>query len=242
MGERMHPRSAIPRLRQLQSLLRPTSTTRAMSSSKSTSLARPADSLKEAKVLGREGLKEPKWVQLEGIKWVTPKGQEKLWEVASRKTRGKAGVDAVAILALISHPSKPLSTVIVLQFRPPVNNICVELPAGLVDADEEPEKAGERELYEETGYKGKTEHVSPVIVSDPGMTTANMCLTTVKVELDEGEFIEKRIVAVKDLYQTLLDYNEMGYTVDARLMHVAWGLELSQKYTLWWLPLPPRAA
>jgi len=216
-----------------------------MSSSKSTSLARPADSLKEAKVLGREELKEPKWVQLEGIKWVTPKGQEKLWEVASRKTRGKAGVDAVAILALISHPSKPLSTVIVLQFRPPVNSICVELPAGLVDADEEPEKAGERELYEETGYKGKTEHVSPVIVSDPGMTTANMCLTTVKVELeegdemkepeqhlDEGEFIEKRIVAVKDLYQTLLDYNEMGYTVDARLMHVAWGLELSQKYSL----------
>lgn len=49
------------------------------------------------------------------------------------------------------------------------------------------------------------------------MTTANMCLTTVKVELeegdemkepeqhlDEGEFIEKRIVALKDLYQTLL--------------------------------------
>jgi len=44
-----------------------------------------------------------------------------------------------------------------------------------------------------------------------------MCLTTIRVELeegdelkepeqhlDEGEFIEKRIVALKDLYQTLL--------------------------------------
>ena len=50
-----------------------------------------------------------------------------------------------------------------------------------------------------------------------GMTSANMQLTTIKVELeegdelkepeqhlDEGEFVEKRIVALKDLYQTLL--------------------------------------
>ena len=49
------------------------------------------------------------------------------------------------------------------------------------------------------------------------MTSANMCISTVKVELsedeelkepeqhlDEGEYIEKRIVAMKDLYQTLL--------------------------------------
>ena len=49
------------------------------------------------------------------------------------------------------------------------------------------------------------------------MTSANMQLTNIKIELeegdelkepeqhlDEGEFIEKRIVAMKDLYQTLL--------------------------------------
>ncbi|CAD6587637.1 MAG: hypothetical protein CYPHOPRED_003981 [Cyphobasidiales sp. Tagirdzhanova-0007] len=211
--------------------------------------AKPADSLKGARILGKEELKDPKWVHLEGIKWETPNGTQvwvavckgemavltdssTVWECATRKTRGSAGVDAVAMLALISHPSsksKPLSTVIVLQFRPPVNAICVELPAGLVDKDEKPEQAGERELYEETGYKGKTDEVSPVVVSDPGMTSANMQLTTIKVELeegdelkepeqhlDEGEFVEKRIVALKDLYQTLLDYNKLGYTVDAR--------------------------
>ena len=63
---------------------------------------------------------------------------------------------------------------IVLQFRPPVNAICVELPAGLVDKDEQPAQAGERELYEETGYKGKTDEVSPVIVSDPGQATSKL--------------------------------------------------------------------
>lgn len=84
-------------------------------------------------------------------------------------------------------------------------------------------------MYEETGYKGKTDKVSPVIWSDPGMTSANMCLSTIRVELqegdelvepeqhlDEGEFIEKRIVAIKDLYQTLMDYDKLGYAVDAR--------------------------
>ena len=56
-----------------------------------------------------------------------------------------------------------------------------------------------------------------------------MQISTVKVELnegdelsepeehlDEGEYIEKRIVAMKDLYQTLLDYDKLGYSVDAR--------------------------
>lgn len=130
------------------------------------------------------------------------------------------------------------------MFRPPANSICVELPAGLVDADEDPSKAGERELYEETGYKGYTEACSPVIMSDPGMTSANMCVSTVRVDLkegeelaepkqhlDEGEYIEKRIVAMKDLYQTLLDYDKLGYKVDARLMNLAWGLETARKYS-----------
>ena len=33
-----------------------------------------------------------------------------VWECATRKTRGSAGVDAVAMLALISHPSSKSSS------------------------------------------------------------------------------------------------------------------------------------
>lgn len=150
-----------------------------MSSSSSTSLAKPADTLKGAKILGREELKDPKWVHLEGIRWKTPDGREvsrrgrnspefrrvlgrrslndptrpaavsphrrnvrraairvhiypksqkrlltslppldgyhQVWECASRKTRGKAGVDAVAMLALISHPSSASQQINALQ-------------------------------------------------------------------------------------------------------------------------------
>ena len=40
--------------------------------------AKPADSLKEAKVISRDPLPEPKWVQIEGLKWQTPDGKEKM--------------------------------------------------------------------------------------------------------------------------------------------------------------------
>jgi len=38
--------------------------------------AKPADSLKNAKILGKEELTEPKWIHLEGIKWQKPDGTE----------------------------------------------------------------------------------------------------------------------------------------------------------------------
>jgi len=45
------------------------------------------------------------------IGFCDPKLMKRLvWECATRKTRGSAGVDAVAMLALISHPSSPFNT------------------------------------------------------------------------------------------------------------------------------------
>jgi ADP-ribose pyrophosphatase len=52
---------------------------------------------------------------------------------------------AVAIFTLVSRPQLPLSTILVLQFRPPVNSIVVELPAGLIDENESAETAALRE-------------------------------------------------------------------------------------------------
>jgi 8-oxo-dGTP pyrophosphatase MutT (NUDIX family) len=41
---------------------------------------------------------------------------------------------------------------LVRQYRPAVEQSCLELPAGTVDADESPAEAARRELLEETGY------------------------------------------------------------------------------------------
>lgn len=72
-----------------------------------------------------------------------------------------------------------------------------------------------RELKEETGYVGKVVDMSPVIVSDPGLTTANMALAVVEVhlkegdkepeqQLDEGEHIERVVVPLEELYDRLI--------------------------------------
>jgi ADP-ribose pyrophosphatase len=177
---------------------------------------------------------EARWIEFQKISWQDQTGKSRVWEAAARKTRGKAGVDAVAIVTVLRHPSRPPSTIIILQYRPPVGGVCVELPAGLVDEKESPSEASIRELHEETGYKGKLKFISPTIVSDPGLSTANMQLAMVEVDLkegdtepeqalDPGEFIERVVVPLDELYDRLVQYDQEGKIVDARLWHWAAG-------------------
>lgn len=49
------------------------------------------------------------------------------------------------------------------QFRPPLNKVVIEVPAGLIDAGETAEEAAIRELKEETGYIGTVIETSPVM-------------------------------------------------------------------------------
>ncbi|MFA5986530.1 MAG: NUDIX hydrolase [Parcubacteria group bacterium] len=59
--------------------------------------------------------------------------------------------DGVGIFAI----TKKREVVMVRHFRPGPEKILLELPAGDVDKDEDPAIAAERELLEETGYRGK---------------------------------------------------------------------------------------
>lgn len=117
---------------------------------------------------------EAKWTELRKIEWTDQEGKDRIWEAAARKTRSKGGVDAVAITPILRHPSRPASTMIILQYRPPVEATCVEFPAGLIDEGETPEQAAIRELKEETGYEGKVSSHSPSLSCQPGLTNANM--------------------------------------------------------------------
>ncbi len=146
----------------------------------------------------------------------------------------------MAICTIIERPSSEPHVLLVSQYRPPVEQWVIEMPAGLVDAGEEGKegatRAALRELQEETGYGGSQEdaaagkdgkngdddgrgeltvlETSEIMVSDPGLSGANMRLCVVRIDVaddapepvaqpEEGEFIEKHLVPVKGLYAGL---------------------------------------
>ena len=68
------------------------------------------------------------------------------------------------------------SVVLVRQFRPATRKHLLELPAGKLDADEEPESAARRELEEETGLRGGTWERGPALWATPGFCEERMHL------------------------------------------------------------------
>jgi len=189
-------------------------------------------------------VEEAKWVTLKKIEYTDQVGKARTWEAASRKTRGKAGVDAVAMGNILLHPSRPPSTMVVIQYRPPLDAYTVEWPAGLIDADETAEEAAVREFKEETGYDCRVLSVSPPQAADPGLSNANMQLVMVEVNLGEGdeepeqrledgEHIQRIVVPLTEFYDRLVDYSKKErMIVAAKLFHFAAGMHFAktQKY------------
>lgn len=184
---------------------------------------------------------QAKWITLKRISYTDQVGKARTWEAASRKTRGKAGVDAVAMGNILLHPSKPPSTMIVIQYRPPLDSYTVEWPAGLIDADETAEEAAVREFKEETGYECKVLSVSPAQAADPGLSDANMQLVMVEVKLGEGdeepeqrledgEHIQRVVVPLTEFYDRLVEYSKKDrFIVAAKLFHFAAGMRFQQE-------------
>ncbi len=101
--------------------------------------------------------------------------------------------NTVAILPLIGKNK----IVLVRQYRFPAKKELWEIPAGKLKKKERPQKAAQRELKEETGFKaGKWEKIAE-FYNSPGYTTEYMCLLKAthlkkgKKSPDEDELIRK---------------------------------------------------
>lgn len=103
-------------------------------------------------------LAQTKFLNLYEAEYINKLGENKKWTIASRKNKQeiddkffqgkKDKIDAVVIIPRHIEENK---LVIIKQFRVPLNDFVIELPAGLIDGNETFEEAVKRELKEETG-------------------------------------------------------------------------------------------
>ncbi|WP_256757209.1 NUDIX hydrolase [Cohnella sp. WQ 127256] len=130
---------------------------------------------------------------------------------------------AVAVVAIVDN-----KMLVVEQFRKPLEKLQVEIPAGKLDAGEEPEAAARRELEEETGYRARSiEHLQSFSTS-PGFADEIVHvyftddLEQGDVHLDEDEFLTCEAITLEQAQA----YIKEGRICDAKtlLAVYAWRL------------------
>ncbi|KAL4888784.1 NUDIX hydrolase domain-like protein [Aspergillus ambiguus] len=188
--------------------------------------------------------KEARWTRLIKTTYRDPNGIERTWESAERQTRpADCEIDGVGIVTILNKPTGP-ELLLQKQYRPPIDKVVIEVPAGLIDAGETVEECAVRELKEETGYVGFAEQTSCVMYNDPGFCNTNLNMVHVQVDmslpenqnpkpqLEDNEFIECFTVPLSTLFEEMKKLESEGYAIDARVGTIAEGIELAKKLQL----------
>lgn len=91
---------------------------------------------------------QDRWVKVRSDKVLLPNG----------RTLDPYHAVEVANCVNIIAITDDINVLLVEQYRHVVGQVVLEIPAGHIDAGEDPELAGRRELLEETGYAGESWH------------------------------------------------------------------------------------
>lgn len=219
------------------------------------------------RVIGEDAVFENPWLRLKTIRFLDQQGRERKWTGIERTTtyptlasRSPAATaeddvtptvatsdslqdddetcDAVVVFPFLTQANTAPQVILIRQFRPPVGKWVVELPAGLIDGDEDPKVAAFRELYEETGYVGSSVlHMGPPMVNDQGITNGKCRLLLMQVRhadqsedmkqhLEDDEMIQVLLAPLDGLIPWLLARKATaGDAIDARLYSYALGLQ-----------------
>ena len=108
--------------------------------------------------------------------------------------------------------------VLIRQYRTACAKVIWEFPAGTLEKGESPLHCAKREIIEETGYAAKRWAKLGTFYPAPGISTELMHLYLARdliqrqMSLDQDEFIQRKIVSLKELYRMI----SKGMIVDAK--------------------------
>ncbi len=133
---------------------------------------------------------------------------------------------AKAIREVVHHPGgvvvvaqKDKDTILMVkQYRYPIKDVSLELPAGRLETGEDPDLAIIRELEEETGYIANTWKPLGYIFTTPGICDEKLYLYYAtdlefkKQNPDEGEIIESYEYKLNEIFEMI----KSGFINDAK--------------------------
>ena len=175
----------------------------------------------KAKIHGSKVIASGKYLALHQVEFTNTRGLHGVWECVNRTNATGA---AVIIPRLM--PADDL--VLIRQFRPPAGRYMIEFPAGLIEPGETAEETAIRELYEETGYRGKIDKVIPPSYNSPGMSSETVTMVIMSIDSDQysgipenhqesSEDITTVVVSRKDLARFVEESIARGDGIDARI-------------------------
>jgi ADP-ribose pyrophosphatase len=149
---------------------------------------------------------------------------------------------AVVVVPLLQGPDGQTRVVLERQYRYPVGQVMVELPAGKLDAGEDPLWCAQRELLEETGYRAREwaragqMHLAIAYSTEVIHIYFARGLTPGERQLDPGEFLDV-FSATSD---ELLAWCRGGQVTDAKTLSCMVWLQnvLSGAWSLDWQSAP----
>ncbi|WP_448523724.1 NUDIX domain-containing protein [Pseudothermotoga sp.] len=121
---------------------------------------------------------------------------------------------AVAVLPIFENGD----VVLVKQFRYPIKEVLIEVPAGKLDQGEDPKECALRELREETGIRAEKLHCVGFIYTSPGFSNEKIHLyiaeqlSQSEQQLDFDEIVETIRLPLKDAFKMCME----GKITDAK--------------------------